>query len=44
VNVLQLNIALDSLLSPTALNAAQANATALNAVVANATATNSTAT
>ncbi len=31
VNVLQLNIALDSLLSPTALNAAQANATALNA-------------
>ena len=37
VNVLQLNIALDGLLSPAALRAAQANATALNAVVLNAT-------
>ena len=44
VNVLLLNIALDSLLSPTALKAAEANATALNALAANATATNSTAT
>jgi hypothetical protein len=44
VNVLPLNIALDSLLSPTALKAAEANATALNALAANATATNSTAT
>ena len=44
VNVLQLNIALDGLLTPTALNAAEANATALNAVASNATATNSPAT
>jgi potassium-transporting ATPase KdpC subunit len=44
VNVLQLNIALDNLLTPTALNAAEANATALNALASNATATNSTAT
>ncbi len=42
VNVLQLNIALDSLLSPTALRAAEANATALNAAVLNAMAANST--
>ncbi|HYC20938.1 MAG TPA: potassium-transporting ATPase subunit C [Candidatus Bathyarchaeia archaeon] len=44
VNVLLLNIALDNLLSPTALRAAEANATALNALAVNATATNSTAT
>jgi potassium-transporting ATPase KdpC subunit len=43
VNVLQLNIALDSLLSPTALRAAEANATALKATALNATAANSTA-
>jgi hypothetical protein len=43
VNVLQLNIALDSLLSPTALRAAEANATALNAAALNAMAANSTA-
>ena len=44
VNVLLLNIALDNLLSPTALRAAEANATALNALAVYATATNSTAT
>lgn len=43
VNVLQLNIALDNLLSPTALRAAEANATALNAAALNATAMNATA-
>ncbi|MEI7826812.1 MAG: potassium-transporting ATPase subunit C [Euryarchaeota archaeon] len=42
VNVLQLNIALNSLLSPAALRAAEANATALNAAALNATAVNST--
>jgi K+-transporting ATPase ATPase C chain len=43
VNVLQLNIALDSLLSPTALRAAEANATALNAAALNTMAMNVTA-
>jgi K+-transporting ATPase ATPase C chain len=43
VNVLQLNIALDSLLSPAALRAAEANATPLKAAALNATAVNSTA-
>jgi K+-transporting ATPase ATPase C chain len=42
VNVLLLNIALDSLLSPAALKAAEANATALNTAALNATVTNST--
>lgn len=42
VNVLQLNVALDSLLSPATLRAAEANATALNAAALNATAANST--
>jgi K+-transporting ATPase ATPase C chain len=43
VNVLQLNFALDNLLSPSALKAAEANATALNAAALNATVTNATA-
>ena len=43
VNVLQLNFALDNLLSPSALKAAEVNATALNAAALNATVTNSTA-
>jgi K+-transporting ATPase ATPase C chain len=43
VNVLQLNIALNSLLSPPALRAAEANTTALSAAVLNAMAANSTA-
>jgi K+-transporting ATPase ATPase C chain len=43
VNVLQLNFALDNLLSPSALKAAEANATALNAAALNATVTNTTA-
>ncbi len=43
VDVLQLNIALDGLLSPAALRAAQANATGLNAIVLNATTVNLTA-
>jgi K+-transporting ATPase ATPase C chain len=42
VNVLQLNFALDNLLSPSALKAAEANATALNAAALNATVTNAT--
>lgn len=43
VDVLQLNVALNSLLSPEALRAAEANATALNAAALNATAANATA-
>ncbi|MGA3200416.1 MAG: potassium-transporting ATPase subunit C, partial [Halobacteriota archaeon] len=43
VNVLQLNLALDNLLSPSALKSAEANSTALNAAALNATATNTTA-
>jgi K+-transporting ATPase ATPase C chain len=43
VNVLLLNLALDSLLSPAAREAAEANATALNVAAMNAAAMNSTA-
>jgi potassium-transporting ATPase KdpC subunit len=43
VNVLQLNVAINSLLSPTSLRAAEANATAFSAAVLNAMAANSTA-
>jgi len=43
VNVLQLNLALDNLLSPSALKSAEANSTALNSAALNATATNTTA-
>jgi len=42
VNVLQLNIALNTLLDPTALRAAEANATALRAAAMNAMVANST--
>jgi K+-transporting ATPase ATPase C chain len=44
VNVLQLNIALDGLMNPTALHAAEKNATASNAVALNASAMNTTTT
>jgi K+-transporting ATPase ATPase C chain len=43
VNVLQLNLALDNLLSPSALKSAEANATAFNAAALNATVMNTTA-
>ena len=43
VNVLQINLALDNLLSPSALKSAEANATAFNAAALNATVMNTTA-